>query len=85
VLRACDEVTSATAQDFLRFLFRRRHVALGTQLGGDAGLVVAVLGTPGCEVAAAAWESALVARRLPATTRLGSTGCATTATSPGCA
>ena len=34
-------VEPATAQDFMRFLLRWQHVAPGTQLAGDAGLVAA--------------------------------------------
>jgi ATP-dependent Lhr-like helicase len=57
-------VTSATAQDFVRFLLRWQHVAPSTQLAGDAGLVAVLEQLQGCDAAAAAWEPELLARRL---------------------
>lgn len=57
-------VTPATAQDFLRFLLRWQHVAPGTQLGGEAGLVAVIDQLQGYESAAVAWEPELLGRRV---------------------
>jgi ATP-dependent Lhr-like helicase len=57
-------VEAVTAQDFMRFLLRWQHVAPGTQLAGDAGLVTALEQLQGWEAAAAAWEAELFARRV---------------------
>ncbi len=57
-------VTAATAQDFLRFLLRWQHVAPGTQLHGEAGLVSVLDQLQGYESAAVAWEPELLGRRL---------------------
>lgn len=57
-------VTSATAQDFLRFLLRWQHVAPGTQLGGEAGVVAVIDQLQGYESAAVAWEPELLGRRV---------------------
>jgi ATP-dependent helicase Lhr and Lhr-like helicase len=57
-------VEPATTQDFMRFLLRWQHVAPGTQLAGDAGLLAAVEQLQGFEAAAVAWEPELLARRV---------------------
>ncbi|HEX2043828.1 MAG TPA: DEAD/DEAH box helicase [Acidimicrobiales bacterium] len=57
-------VQPATAQDFMRFLLRWQHVAPGTQLSGDGGLVTVLEQLQGFEAAAVAWEPELFARRL---------------------
>ncbi|MGH9187316.1 MAG: DEAD/DEAH box helicase [Acidimicrobiales bacterium] len=57
-------VHAVTAQDFMRFLLRWQHVAPGTQLGGEPGLVAALEQLQGFEGAAVAWEPELFARRL---------------------
>ncbi|HYX43531.1 MAG TPA: hypothetical protein VE760_00720, partial [Acidimicrobiales bacterium] len=57
-------VQAVTAQDFMRFLLRWQHVAPGTQLGGDLGLVTALEQLQGFECAAVAWEGELFARRV---------------------
>jgi len=57
-------VQTATAQDFLRFVLRWQHVAPGTQLVGETGLVAAINQLQGYEAAAAAWETELLARRV---------------------
>lgn len=54
----------ATTQDFMRFLLRWQHVAPGTQLTGDAGVVAVVEQLQGFQAAAVAWEPELLARRL---------------------
>ncbi|HEX2029381.1 MAG TPA: hypothetical protein VHF25_15435, partial [Nitriliruptorales bacterium] len=57
-------VQPATVQDFVRFLLRWQHLAAGTQLSGDDGLVTVIGRLQGWEAAAAAWEHELLARRV---------------------
>ncbi|MCJ7673385.1 MAG: hypothetical protein MUP67_15275, partial [Acidimicrobiia bacterium] len=57
-------VTPATAQDFMRFLLQWQHLAPGTQLGGEAGLVTVIDQLQGYESAAVAWEPELLGRRV---------------------
>jgi ATP-dependent Lhr-like helicase len=57
-------VEPVTAQDFMRFLLRWQHLAPGTQLFGEAGLVAALEQLQGYEAAAAAWETELFRPRL---------------------
>ncbi|HEY2430105.1 MAG TPA: helicase-related protein, partial [Acidimicrobiales bacterium] len=57
-------VQPATAQDLMRFLLRWQHVAPGTELAGEAGLVAIIEQLQGFEAAAVAWEPELLARRL---------------------
>ncbi len=59
-----DSTRAVTAQDFLRFLLRWQHVAPGTQLAGEAGLLAALDQLQGFEAAAVAWEPELLARRV---------------------
>ncbi len=57
-------VEPATAQDFMRFLLRWQHVAPGTQLTGEAGLLTVVEQLQGFDAAAVAWEPDLLTSRL---------------------
>ncbi|MDQ3640027.1 MAG: DEAD/DEAH box helicase [Actinomycetota bacterium] len=57
-------VDPVTAQDFMRFLLRWHHLAPGTQLAGDAGLVAVLEQLQGFEAAAVTWEAELFARRV---------------------
>ena len=57
-------VEPATAQDFMRFLLRWQHVAPGTQLVGDAGLLTIIEQLQGFDAAAVAWEPELLGRRM---------------------
>jgi ATP-dependent helicase Lhr and Lhr-like helicase len=57
-------VRSVTAQDFMRFLLRWQHVAPGTQVGGEPGLVAVLEQLQGYESPAVAWEPELLTRRL---------------------
>ena len=57
-------VEPATAQDFMRFLLRWQHVAPGTQLTGEAGLLTVVEQLQGYDAAAVAWEPDLLGSRL---------------------
>ena len=59
-----ESAQAVTAQDFMRFLLRWQHVAPGTQLAGDAGLVAVLEQLQGFESAAVAWETELFARRV---------------------
>jgi ATP-dependent helicase Lhr and Lhr-like helicase len=53
-----------SAQDFVRFLLRWQHVAPGTQLPGETGLIAILEQLQGFEAAAGAWETELFSRRL---------------------
>jgi ATP-dependent Lhr-like helicase len=57
-------VEPATAQDFMRFLLRWQHVAPGTQLTGEAGLLTVVEQLQGFDAAAVAWEPDLLGSRM---------------------
>ncbi|HEV7758895.1 MAG TPA: DEAD/DEAH box helicase [Acidimicrobiales bacterium] len=57
-------VQAATAQDFMRFLLRWQHVAPGTQVGGEPGLLAVLEQLQGFESPAVAWEPELLTRRL---------------------
>jgi ATP-dependent Lhr-like helicase len=57
-------VEPVTARDLMRFLLRWQHVAPGTQLTGEAGLLTVLEQLQGFESAAVAWEPELLARRL---------------------
>ena len=57
-------VEPATAQDFMRFLLRWQHVAPGTQLAGEVGLLSVVEQLQGFDAAAVAWEPDLLGARL---------------------
>lgn len=59
-----DRTVQASAQDFVRFLLRWQHLAPGTQLAGEAGLVSVIEQLQGFEAAAVAWEPELLCRRL---------------------
>jgi len=59
-----ETVQPATAQDLMRFLLRWQHVAPGTELSGEAGLLSVIEQLQGFEAAAVAWEPELLARRL---------------------
>ena len=57
-------VTPATPQDFMRFLLRWQHLAPGTQLVGEEGLLAVLEQLQGYEAAASAWEPELIGLRL---------------------
>jgi ATP-dependent Lhr-like helicase len=59
-----ESVQPATAQDFMRFLLRWQHVAPGTQLAGETGLITVIEQLQGFEAAAVSWEPELLGRRL---------------------
>ncbi|HEX2046441.1 MAG TPA: DEAD/DEAH box helicase [Acidimicrobiales bacterium] len=59
-----ESVDPVTAQDFMRFLLRWQHLAPGTQLAGNQGLVAVLEQLQGYEAAAVGWEGELFARRV---------------------
>ena len=58
------EIEPVTAQDFMRFLLRWHHVAPGTKREGRLGVLAVVEQLQGFELAAGAWESAVLAARV---------------------
>jgi len=58
------EIEPVTAQDFMRFLLRWQHVAPGTQREGRLGVLAVVEQLQGFEVAAGAWEDAVLRSRV---------------------
>ena len=58
------EIEPATTTEFLRFLAQRQHVARGTQLHGVDGTLAIIRELQGCELAAGAWESVVLPRRI---------------------
>ncbi|TKB92546.1 MAG: DEAD/DEAH box helicase [Nitrospira sp.] len=58
------EVEPVTAAEFMRFLFQWQHVAPGTRVHGEAGLLDIVAQLAGFEAAASAWEPQLLRTRL---------------------
>ncbi|HEY5146796.1 MAG TPA: hypothetical protein VII82_08505, partial [Polyangiaceae bacterium] len=58
------EIEPVSAQDFLRYLFERHHLAARTRAGGRAGLREAIGMLQGFEIAAAAWERDVLAPRV---------------------
>ncbi len=57
-------VEPASAQDLIRFLLRWQHVAPGTRCEGRAGVATVIEQLQGFEVAAGAWEEAILAARV---------------------
>jgi ATP-dependent Lhr-like helicase len=60
------EIEPVTAQDFMRFLLRWHHVAPGTQREGRRGALAVVEQLQGFELAAGAWEAAVLPVRVAA-------------------
>jgi ATP-dependent helicase Lhr and Lhr-like helicase len=58
------EIEPVTAQDFMRFLLRWQHVASGTKREGRLGVLAAIEQLQGFELAAGAWEGAVLASRV---------------------
>ncbi len=58
------EIEPVTAQDLMRFLLRWQHVAPGTQRLGRAGVMAVVDQLQGFEIAAGAWEEAILPARV---------------------
>ena len=60
------EIEPVSARDFVRFLLRWQHAAPGTQREGRAGTLAVVAQLSGFELAAGAWEEAVLRRRVAA-------------------
>jgi ATP-dependent Lhr-like helicase len=58
------EIEPVTAQDLMRFLLRWQHVAPGAQRTGRAGVMAVVDQLQGFEIAAGAWEEAVLPARV---------------------
>lgn len=58
------EIEPVTAQDFMRFLLRWHHVAPGTKREGRLGVLAVIEQLQGFELAAGAWEGAVLAARV---------------------
>ncbi len=58
------EVEPVTATDFMRFLLQWQHVAPGSRLHGEAGLLEVIRQLAGFEAAASAWEPQILRLRL---------------------
>jgi len=58
------EIEPVTAAEFMRFLLQWQHVAPGSRLHGEAGLLEIVRQLAGFEAAASAWERHLLPLRL---------------------
>ncbi len=58
------EIEPVTARDFVRFLLRWQHLTPGTQAEGRLGVVSVIEQLQGYELAAGAWENAVLAGRV---------------------
>jgi len=58
------EIDPVTPQDFMRFLLRWQHVADGTRREGSRGVLAVVEQLQGFELAAGAWEKAVLSARV---------------------
>ena len=58
------EIEPVSSADFVRFLARWQHVAVGTQLHGASGLLQVIRQLQGYETSSAAWESEIFVRRV---------------------
>jgi ATP-dependent Lhr-like helicase len=65
VKRLRAEIEPVPARDFLRFLFDWQHVAPGASMDGPDAVEAVVAQLEGFEAAAGAWETDLLAARLP--------------------
>ncbi len=62
--RLRSEIEPVSAQDFMRYLFSRQHVAARRRFEGKRGLVEAIAQLQGFEIAAAAWEREVLPSRI---------------------
>ncbi len=58
------EIQPVTPAEFVRWLLRWQHVAPGTQVSGERGLLEVIRQLQGFEAPANAWESQILARRV---------------------
>src|SRR5262249_55247891 len=59
-----EQVGAVTPAQFMRWLLRWQHIAPGSQLSGERGLLEAVRQLQGFEIPANAWEKQVLARRV---------------------
>ena len=64
VSRLRKQVEPVTPAQYMRWLLRWQHVAAGTQLSGERGLLEAIRQLQGFEIPASAWERQVLARRV---------------------
>jgi ATP-dependent Lhr-like helicase len=64
IARLRREIEPVSPSVFLRFLFEWQHVAPGTQLAGESGVLEVVDQLQGFETAAAAWEDEILQARI---------------------
>ncbi len=62
--RLRSEIEPVSAQDFMRYLFARQHVAGSRRLEGKRGLTDAIMQLQGFEVSAVAWERDVLPSRV---------------------
>lgn len=62
--RLRQKIEPVTAADFMRFLFQWQHVAPGSRLHGEAGLLEIIRQVSGFEAAASSWERHLLPLRV---------------------
>jgi len=62
--RKRSEVSPVPPRDFIRFLLRWQHVAPGTRREGSRGVLAVIEQLQGFELAAGAWENAVLAARV---------------------
>ena len=62
--RLRSEIEPVSAQDYMRYLIARQHVAGGRRLEGKRGVLEAIAQLQGFEVAAAAWERDVLPSRV---------------------
>jgi ATP-dependent Lhr-like helicase len=76
------QIEPVTAAQFMRWLMRWQHIAPGTQVGGERGVLEVLQQIQGFEIPANAWERQILARRV-VTIPNGSTNSASRARSVG--
>jgi ATP-dependent Lhr-like helicase len=64
LVRLRREIEPVSSAQFMRFLCRWQHAAQGSQLHGVDGLFQVLRQLQGCEIPAAAWESAVLPKRI---------------------
>jgi ATP-dependent helicase Lhr and Lhr-like helicase len=58
------QIEPVTAAQFMRWLIRWQHIAPGTQVGGERGVLEVLRQMQGFEIPANAWERSILARRV---------------------
>jgi len=58
------QIEPVTAAQFMRWLMRWQHIAPGTQVGGERGVLEVLRQIQGFEIPANAWEKQILARRV---------------------